>query len=385
MPQPRHLARQIVIAGISSILLAGCAVMDTFQKKDEPVRDFTPDQAASMPDFVVGDRFRFDNQDMTWQVVNVGEERIHWQSDTGELQVTSRNPLLPAVEWQSPARGKGKRLISNLQGSFFPLKTGNAIQFKTTVNTDKPPYAWEFDWTCLVAGEEPVEIEMGVFDTFRVECSRQEPEKWIFYYAPRIGYYVKMEATGLKNGRSSSRVLKGFVRDSVAYGDVGTAVAAVAAPAPTADVMVSSQEIPVMEQKMAEKKPDAMGETVKSKTDGEQVGMLKKEDMVEAPQPKPAAPKVAVTQPTAPSLNGYLIHLASFKREANALRGEQDLKKKFASDLSGLTFTSKRVDLGTKGIYYRLYAGPARSRSAANDLCRKLKAKGQYCAVKKDP
>ena len=375
----RHLPKRFLIVGLASVLLAGCAMMETLQGPPEPTRDYTPDQAASLPDFGVGDRFRFDNQDMTWQVVNVGEDKIHWQSDTGELQVTSRNPLLPAIEWQSPARGKGKRLISNLQGSFFPLKTGNSIQFKTTVNTDKPPYAWEFDWTCLVAGEEQVEIEMGLFDTFRVECSRQEPEKWIFYYAPRIGYYVKMEATGLKNGRSSSRVLMGYVRDEVAYGDVGVAMA-IAKTAPTDEVMVNKQEIPVMEQSMAKSENEVMAETMTKPA--AEVGKLKKEDMVDAPKPKEEAPKVAAVQPKA---DGYLIHLASFKREVNAQRGQADLKKKFAADLGGMTFSSKRVDLGTKGIYYRLYAGPASSRGAANELCRKLKAKGQYCAVKKAP
>ena len=42
----------------------------------------------------------------------------------------------------------------------------------------------------------------------------------------------------------------------------------------------------------------------------------------------------------------------------------------------------EKVDLGTKGIYYRVQAGPFTDKNAARDVCAKLTPKGQPCLVK---
>ena len=42
--------------------------------------------------------------------------------------------------------------------------------------------------------------------------------------------------------------------------------------------------------------------------------------------------------------------------------------------------TVERVDLGTtRGVFYRLKAGPLASNSAAKQMCVQLKAARQYC------
>jgi hypothetical protein len=42
----------------------------------------------------------------------------------------------------------------------------------------------------------------------------------------------------------------------------------------------------------------------------------------------------------------------------------------------------EKADLGTKGVYYRVQAGPFSDRAKANDICVKLKIKGQQCLVR---
>jgi len=41
--------------------------------------------------------------------------------------------------------------------------------------------------------------------------------------------------------------------------------------------------------------------------------------------------------------------------------------------------TVRRVDLGTKGIFHRLYAGPVANAEEAKKLCAAFKQRGAYC------
>jgi len=82
------------------------------------------------------------------------------------------------------------------------------------------------------------------------------------------------------------------------------------------------------------------------------------------------------------SLSGFqpAVHLASYRQKKAAERGWAQLQKQFGSLLGGLTPNIERVDLGGgKGVFYRLKAGPLPSNGAAQDTCRKLKAKRQFC------
>jgi len=42
-----------------------------------------------------------------------------------------------------------------------------------------------------------------------------------------------------------------------------------------------------------------------------------------------------------------------------------------------------RADLGTRGVYFRLRAGPLKDRAAADALCRKLAGRKVGCIVVK--
>lgn len=81
----------------------------------------------------------------------------------------------------------------------------------------------------------------------------------------------------------------------------------------------------------------------------------------------------------APATGGkHGIHLASYASEAKAREGWDQLRRRFP-DLASLQPDILRVDLGAKGIFYRLRAGSLASAQAAQSVCAKLKAGGQFC------
>ena len=73
------------------------------------------------------------------------------------------------------------------------------------------------------------------------------------------------------------------------------------------------------------------------------------------------------------------MHLASYRTLNGAKRGWKKLKKKFSNELRGLKFATTEFDAGKKGTFIRLMAVPFKSKANANNFCKKLKAKRQYC------
>jgi len=101
---------------------------------------------------------------------------------------------------------------------------------------------------------------------------------------------------------------------------------------------------------------------------------------VEFIPPKPAAKPRAVTSKPAvtaisappPASGGVYIQLGSLGSRADAQSEWARLQKRFPDDLSGLGLDVQRVDLGAKGVYYRVRGGllPAQT---ARDICARLK------------
>lgn len=103
--------------------------------------------------------------------------------------------------------------------------------------------------------------------------------------------------------------------------------------------------------------------------------------------------KTAAVEPTAATASeasetatsgggGYVVQVKSSKSRVDALGSFADLQQKHAALLSGSQPDIREVNLGeSKGIWYRLRIGPPSSKSAAYDLCKKLKSAGQDCLV----
>ncbi len=107
------------------------------------------------------------------------------------------------------------------------------------------------------------------------------------------------------------------------------------------------------------------------------------------PAPKPAAKKPApkTTAATAPAPAapkptgaGYVAVLASVpatgSSQLDALKQFANLQSKYANLLGNKTPEVQLANLGEKGTYHRLLAGPPGSRESVSELCRNLKAAG---------
>jgi cell division septation protein DedD len=101
-----------------------------------------------------------------------------------------------------------------------------------------------------------------------------------------------------------------------------------------------------------------------------------------APPPAATAPKVPPKPATTPAAaGGPRVQLASL-RSPEAAREEWARLKRENPDLLGkLTAVAVRSDLGAKGVYYRIEAGPLADRTAAARLCKALKERDFGCSL----
>ncbi len=89
-------------------------------------------------------------------------------------------------------------------------------------------------------------------------------------------------------------------------------------------------------------------------------------------KPLPAATTPAATAAAAPSGSSYLVQVASYPSEADAQASFAELKRKNGALLSGFSANVKRVDLGAKGVWYRLRVGPLSDKDAAAALADRI-------------
>lgn len=105
-----------------------------------------------------------------------------------------------------------------------------------------------------------------------------------------------------------------------------------------------------------------------------------------APQTAAAAPAPTVTQPApaapAPAATGaFRVQLAAYRTPTAAASGWQTLQTRHEDLLGALESTVVQVDLGERGVFHRLQAGPYTSRAAAENACTTLRARNQACLV----
>jgi hypothetical protein len=96
--------------------------------------------------------------------------------------------------------------------------------------------------------------------------------------------------------------------------------------------------------------------------------------------PAPAKPS-GTKSPAAADAGLVRIQLGAFRQTSEAEQAWQQLSKKFPDVLAGMNRTVVQIDLGEKGVYQRLQAGPLPDRAAATAACEKLKARNQGCIV----
>jgi cell division septation protein DedD len=97
--------------------------------------------------------------------------------------------------------------------------------------------------------------------------------------------------------------------------------------------------------------------------------------------PVKAPVNAAVKAPAAAPSGDYRIQLSSVRSEADADKEAERLSRLHKELLGDLTIAQVRADLGERGTYYRLRAGPLKDRNAAVALCQELATRNQGCIV----
>jgi cell division septation protein DedD len=82
----------------------------------------------------------------------------------------------------------------------------------------------------------------------------------------------------------------------------------------------------------------------------------------------PVAPKPVVSKPAAVASGSYIVQVAAVKQRDGADGLCDSMKKK------GYAAFVQAADLGAKGVWYRIYAGPFSSKADADQAVRSLKA-----------
>lgn len=289
--------------------------------------------------YTVGDSFTFDNPTLTWSVVEVEGEKVFWRSDRGDEQVTGHDPLLPAIEWKNPTQGGGRRKISDMKGSLFPLKAGNRMTFTseveswtTTDGTASDVQTWRYNWSCSVSSPETIEVQAGTFETYKVQCGRYKPTELVFYYAPRIGHYVVTRIDDATGQGTVTRNLISFRR--IALG--GQELAPL--PPPPSPPVVETQPV----------------------------------------EPPPPVVKLPELPPAVPTGSGPRVVLGLYSTQGNAIRAWENTYIKQYGDLLG----DLEPDFSSVGRRFQAATERLESVAAARELCGKLKARGQECVVR---
>lgn len=103
------------------------------------------------------------------------------------------------------------------------------------------------------------------------------------------------------------------------------------------------------------------------------------------PAPKPVAPPKPVAKPIARATNrqDFMVQLAASRSRALARGVYSNLQKNYSDLLGRRDPLILRVDLGDKGIFYRVNVPGFANREAANAFCANLKKRGQDCLVRK--
>ena len=96
--------------------------------------------------------------------------------------------------------------------------------------------------------------------------------------------------------------------------------------------------------------------------------------------PPPAPPPAAKVQPAADPA-GWRIQVASYRSAATAQGGWQRLLKTHGDLIGDLKSRVVRADLGARGIFHRLQAGPLANAAAARALCASLQKRKVGCLI----
>ena len=188
---------------LSACLLAlvysvACAKLDEEARAQRTEQKLYRAGIIKLPDeerYSIGDTYTYDNPQTTWQITDIIGDRLLWESELGERMETSTNPFLPALAWESKRYGQGRRNITQIRGSLFPLKKGKTMKFVESSSFDGKRRS--LSWRCVVGDKQKTNTPAGIFDTFAVLCQRINGESLVYKYSPALARIVEFQTPAL--------------------------------------------------------------------------------------------------------------------------------------------------------------------------------------------
>lgn len=321
----------------------GVAILGTACSTVGGPQQASPDPAG-LPDYRVGQSFTFSDR-RTRRVAAVEGRAVRWSGGSNGSYLAAPNFIVPILRREGSSRVVSHRAFGR-PDDLWPLQVGKSVRFRVArtiaPKTGGKPKETSYAWACRVSGRNKVTVPAGTFDTYRIECtrtsgSRQTADRRVtWYYAPKIGHYVRRDKERLSSHATSTIELVS-IKGRSSRAASRTAIAQ--APAKAA-------------------------------------GNSRK------PAPRAAAPSTS-GQAAKTAARHYAVHLASYRSAAGAERGWAALKAHFPALLADKRLELESADLGESGVYQRVLAAPFGSRAAAASLCSRIKAKAaqQFCVV----
>ncbi len=186
--------------------------------------DETPDYPmgrwanAPMPTYAQGETFTYANGRVE-RVVAVNGDTVTFERENGRRFTRDRNFVVPRLSWETKSRTGQHRVWGN-QDSLWPLQIGNNARLRAErrmTRKDSGEVASSMrKYECNVDGTEKIAVAAGTFATYRVRCLRYNSRGTrivsteVWYYAPRIGHYVRRDTRYERDGRRDVKELASY-------------------------------------------------------------------------------------------------------------------------------------------------------------------------------
>jgi hypothetical protein len=349
---------------------------------------------AELPTYAKGDRYIYDNPHEEWTIAAVRDGLVTWQSTLGETRITMFDPLLPPIRWQKGQDSGGSRQILEWSGGLFPLKAGNKLTYKDAVQVTGESGHALFVSNCYAGNPRLVQVPAGPFAAVPVYCRRSDGQKLQIYYAPALNNAVSLVLIA-PDGREMTRNLLAFmpgngprvVAPRIESLPGGWSAAAIANwSQDTAGLpRVRPERVASANPPVGLASPSDRSRSADELQPAEEEARLRTQRTMlalHAPKPTPApAPAPMVAAPPAP-VTQYGAHVGSFKSREAAERAWPILGRQSAVIKGAARHAVYSIDLGgSKGMMYRLVAGPSPTKAEAVKVCEAIKADGAYCRV----
>jgi len=176
-----------------------------------------------LPVYQEGTTYVYDNG--SWETVQaVGSEEVTWRNHRGDISTGSPDFTYRRARWETPTRSGTRRFreyrdwsgspSATTLWSLAPGKTASFVESGRWLDENNREHTYEAQWHLEVIGRERISVKAGEFDTWKIVGRRfsagsaYKPsrlrEKRVWYYAPAVEHYVKVEQyyPGFRPGRS---------------------------------------------------------------------------------------------------------------------------------------------------------------------------------------